>query len=87
MTVNNLESTEPKSGVYRQLQLTLDEMPIGFPPTKSGVEIRLLKRLFTPEEAKIASKLKYHSKDWESLESIYKRLKSEGYSKEELKII
>jgi len=84
MTVNNLESTEPKSGVYRQLQLTLDEMPIGFPPTKSGVEIRLLKRLFTPEEAKIASKLKYHSKDWESLESIYKRLKSEGYSKEEL---
>lgn len=84
MTIENLESNESELGVYRQLQQTLDEMPKGFPSTKSGVEIRLLKRLFTPEEAKIASKLKFHWKDWESLENIYKRLKPLGYSKEEL---
>jgi hypothetical protein len=34
------------SDVYRQLQQHLDKMPIGYPSTKSGVEIRILKRLF-----------------------------------------
>ncbi len=43
--------------VYRELQERLDKMPVGFPPTESGVEIRLLKQLFTPIEAKIAIKL------------------------------
>lgn len=84
MNSNSLESNESELSVYRQLQQTLDEMPNGFPSTKSGVEIRLLKRLFSTEEAKIASKLKFHWKDWESLESIYKRLIPLGYSKEEL---
>ncbi|MCK4779024.1 MAG: hypothetical protein KAT57_02505, partial [Candidatus Lokiarchaeota archaeon] len=67
MTVQNIKEGTSELDVYRQLQQTLDEMPIGFPPTKSGVEIRLLKRLFTPEEAKIASKLKFAWKDKESL--------------------
>ncbi|MHA2473072.1 MAG: 4Fe-4S binding protein [Promethearchaeota archaeon] len=85
MTIQNVESNEPELRVYRELQQTLDEEPNGFfPPTKSGIEIRLLKRLFTPKEAKIASKLKFHWKDWESLENIYERLKPLGYSKEEL---
>ena len=84
MTIQNLESIESELGVYRQLQQTLDEMPIGFPSTKSGSDIRLLKRLFTSEEAKIATKLKFHWKNWEPLDKIYKRLKQFGYSKEEL---
>lgn len=84
MTVQNIKEETSELDVYRQLQQTLDDMPIGFPPTKSGVEIRLLKRLFTPEEAKIASKLKFAWKDKESLDSIYERLKPLGYSKEEL---
>lgn len=40
--------------VYRDLQRHLDRMPIPFPATDSGVEIRILKRLFLPEEARIA---------------------------------
>lgn len=39
---------------YKTLQLHLDAMPVGFPATRSGVEIRILKRLFTPEEARLA---------------------------------
>jgi ferredoxin len=39
--------------IYRDLQRHLDRMPIPFPATESGVEIRILKRLFSPEEAKI----------------------------------
>ncbi len=43
--------------IYRKLQQKLDELPIGFPPTESGVEIKILEYLFTPEEAQIALKL------------------------------
>ena len=40
--------------VYKKLQEHLHELPMGFPPTKSGVEIELLKKLFEKEEAEIA---------------------------------
>ena len=40
--------------VYRRLQKHLDELPIGFPATESGVELRILRTLFTPEEAEVA---------------------------------
>jgi len=43
--------------VYRELQQHLDQFPAGFPATESGVEIRILKHLFSPEEAKIATRL------------------------------
>jgi len=39
---------------YRKLQQHLDNFPIGFPATDSGVEIEILKFLFTPLEAQIA---------------------------------
>ncbi len=39
---------------YRALQQHLDALPIAFPATPSGVELRLLRRLFTPEEAQVA---------------------------------
>jgi len=41
--------------IYRQLQQHLDNFPIGMPATESGVEIDILKFLFTPLQAKIAS--------------------------------
>lgn len=44
----------PAPDLYRRLQQHLDRMPVGLPATRSGVEIRILKRLFTPEEARIA---------------------------------
>jgi ferredoxin len=40
--------------IYRQLQIQLDQYPIGYPATKSGVEIDILKYFFTPLQAKIA---------------------------------
>ncbi len=40
--------------VYRQLARHLDDLPGGFPPSESGVELRILKRLFSPEEAELA---------------------------------
>ena len=38
---------------YIKLREFLDKFPIGFPKTASGIEIKILKRLFTEEEAKI----------------------------------
>jgi Na+-translocating ferredoxin:NAD+ oxidoreductase subunit B len=43
-----------ESPVYRRLQRHLDEMPVGFPATASGVEIRILEQLFTRDEAEAA---------------------------------
>jgi Na+-translocating ferredoxin:NAD+ oxidoreductase subunit B len=40
--------------VYERLRERLDELPVGYPATASGVELRILKRLFTPEEAEVA---------------------------------
>jgi len=40
--------------VYQELARHLDDLPGGFPPTESGVELRILRRLFTPEEAELA---------------------------------
>ncbi len=40
--------------VYTKLREHLDELPAGFPATETGVEIRILKRLFDPAEAELA---------------------------------
>jgi len=39
---------------YLKLREFLDQFPLGFPRTPSGVEIKILKRLFSEEEAKMA---------------------------------
>ncbi len=44
--------------VYRELQRMLDSIPNGFPATESGVEIRILKKIFTEDEAELFMKLK-----------------------------
>ena len=40
--------------IYRKLARHLDKLPSGFPPTEDGLELRILKRLFSPEQAKPA---------------------------------
>jgi ferredoxin len=40
--------------LYRRLQQHLDKMPVGFPATASGIELRVLRHLFTPEDARVA---------------------------------
>jgi NAD-dependent dihydropyrimidine dehydrogenase PreA subunit len=57
--------------IYRQLQEHLDKLPIGYPKTESGVEIRILQLLFTPIEAKVALCLSLGSA---SVETVRKRL-------------
>lgn len=47
----------PAEDLYRRLQQHLDRMPVGFPATESGVEIRILKHLFTPRQAAVALEL------------------------------
>ena len=42
---------------YEQLARVLHLLPGGFPLTKSGVELQILKRLFSPEEALMASNM------------------------------
>jgi electron transport complex protein RnfB len=42
---------------YQKLAERLDQIPNGFPKTESGVELKLLAKLFTPEEATLASSL------------------------------
>ena len=46
-----------ESDTYKRLARFLDDLPGGFPPTQTGVELRILKRLFTPEEAEMALRL------------------------------
>jgi Pyruvate/2-oxoacid:ferredoxin oxidoreductase delta subunit len=70
--------------VYHNLQKHMDSLPIGFPATQSGVEIRVLKRFFTPEEAEIATHLSINS---EPIESIYERVKDTDITLERLQII
>jgi electron transport complex protein RnfB len=46
------------SEIYERLRERLDMFPQGFPKTKSGVEVKILKSLFTPEEAEIMLSLR-----------------------------
>jgi len=71
-----------ETDVYRKLQKHLDQMPVPFPETKSGVEIELLKNLFTEEEATIALELSAFP---EPVEKIFSRLKSKNYTLEEVR--
>lgn len=63
--------------VYEQLADALNRLPNGFPRTPSKVEILLLKKIFSPEEASVASQL---CGDMEPLDVIAKRV---GLSSEE----
>jgi NAD-dependent dihydropyrimidine dehydrogenase PreA subunit len=46
------------SDVYRRLAKKLDSLPQGFPATAEGIEIRILKKIFKPEDAEMAARLK-----------------------------
>lgn len=63
--------------IYRDLQKFLDTLPGGFSATKSGSDIRLLKYLFTPEEARVAIHL---SMNPEPAKQIHNRVKKSGIS-------
>lgn len=43
--------------IYEQLAAKLDELPHGFPRTESGVELRILEKIFASDEAAMAVRL------------------------------
>jgi len=45
--------------VYIQLQKHLDSQPVGFPATRSGIEIKILEHIFLHHEAGIAACLSH----------------------------
>ena len=49
--------------LYRKLARHLDKLPGSFPQTESGVEIRIVKRYFTPEEAELCLHLNLISEE------------------------
>lgn len=63
-----------KNKIYRLLQQHLDNQAVGFPSVESGADITLLKRLFTPDEARIALHIPYKPA---SLEQIVEKAASE----------
>ncbi len=66
--------------VYRKLQVYLDTLPIDYPETKSGVELKILKHLFTPQEAEIALKLKLIPQEPKAM---FRHFKKQGWTLEE----
>ena len=72
---------EQNDQVYIKLQKHLNNQAVGFPATKTGVEIRILKHIFAPEEAEISSLLSYK---FEPLKIIYSRVEHLVESPEEL---
>lgn len=62
------------SDVYDQLREQLDQYSVGFPTTASGVEIKILERLFTEEEARMYLNL---SMMLETPEAVAERLKQD----------
>ena len=61
--------------VYRALQKHLDKQTLGFPAIVSGADIRVLKALFTPEQAEMTTMLTYR---YEPLEQICERSQKSG---------
>jgi ferredoxin len=45
--------------IYRRLQQHLDQQPVGFPATWSHADLRFLRRMFTPDEAKVTLHLSH----------------------------
>jgi NAD-dependent dihydropyrimidine dehydrogenase PreA subunit len=40
--------------IYRELQEYLNSLPVGFPKTESGIELAILRKIYQPDEAKMA---------------------------------
>lgn len=69
--------TENKKNIYYELREHLDNMPIGYPGTSSGIEIKILKQLFEPHQARFATFLNWK---WQKLEDIYHNIDDISYS-------
>jgi ferredoxin len=67
--------------VYYKLQKHLNNQAVGFPATKSGAEIRILKHVFTPNEAELVLYLSFR---FQSVEKIFSKARKVIESKQAL---
>ena len=67
---------------YRKLQEHLDKMPVGYPATQSGVELKLLETTFSPEQAEAARHLDYKYK---TIDQVFETAREEVDPRKELK--
>ena len=58
--------------IYERLRDHLDSLPTGYPRTQSGVELKILQRLFTEDEAEMACQLRLFP---ETSQQVAERLK------------
>jgi len=56
--------------LYKELAEALDRLPEGFPHVKSGIEVEILKRIFTPEQAQVGRVM---NERYEAVEEIAKK--------------
>ncbi len=66
---------------YKALRSHLDRQPVGFPRTLTGTEIRLLKKFFTIEEARVALCLDFRGQTFSALSA---KAKEMGFTDETL---
>ena len=71
-----------EDSVYEDLQKHLDKQAIGFPATESGVEIRILKELFDPEQARLALHLNFRP---QSISDIFHSVRGSGLSRKKVR--
>lgn len=62
-TINQDTRADSLEEPYHRLAEHLDRLPGGFSPSKTGAHVRLLKKLFTPEEAELATHLTLKQED------------------------
>ncbi|MDD9302477.1 MAG: 4Fe-4S binding protein [Desulfobacter sp.] len=68
--MKNLSGDPKKDLPYKRLQQHLNAQPVGFPPSPKGSDIKLLKHIFTSQEARIAACLSHEPL---SLETLFSR--------------
>ena len=52
---------------YRLLAQRLDSLPNGYPPSPDGLELKILERLYKPQEAELAAQLRLTKEDFRQI--------------------
>jgi NAD-dependent dihydropyrimidine dehydrogenase PreA subunit len=79
---NGLHIESDARKAYRALQKHLNTMPVGYPATITGVELRILQHIFTAEEAQAALNIGWQL---ETFEEIFERARLKGYKEEQFR--
>lgn len=72
------ESGDAHDAPYRALQQHLDQLPVGFPAVDSGSDVALLRHIFTPDEARVATCLTW---DYVDVPTIQQRAAGAGFAR------